>query len=117
MNLIYSLLLVIFATVIGAYGSLFFKLSSDKISFNLRKLLKNYQLFIGFFLYGISSIIFLFALKGADLSVVYPFVSFSYVWVTILSVKHLKEKMNPWKYLGIFPGFICSHKLNMVNVV
>ena len=102
MKLLYSLLLVVFATVIGAYGSLFFKLSSDKISLNIKKLLKNYQLFIGIFLYGVSSIIFLIALKGADLSVVYPFVSFSYVCVTILSVKHLKERMNSWKYLGIF---------------
>ena len=102
MELIFHILLVIFATIIGSFGSLFFKLSSSKISFNLRKLMKNYYLFIGFFLYGISSVIFLIALKGKNVSVLYPFVSFSYVWVTILSFIFLKEKMNKWKYLGIF---------------
>lgn len=102
MTLLFAILLVIFATIIGSFGSLFFKLCSDKMSFNLRKLVHNYYLFFGFFLYGLSSILFLIALKGNPVSVLYPFVSFSYVWVTLLSLKYLNEKINKWKCIGIF---------------
>ena len=33
-------------------------------------------------------------LKGGDLSILYPFVALTYIWVSLLSVKFLGEKMN-----------------------
>lgn len=97
---IISIALVIVATIIGAFGALYLKLGSAtaKISFNV---VKNSKLVLGFVLYGISSILFIAALRSGELSVLYPFVSFSYVWIALLSMKFLKEKMNLWKWAGI----------------
>jgi uncharacterized membrane protein len=54
---------------------------------------------IGF--YGVSTAMFIPALKGGELSVLYPLVALTYVWVSLLSVKFLNEKMNKMKWIGI----------------
>ena len=61
----------------------------------------NYHLFGGVGLYAIGTILFIPALKGGELSVLYPFVALNYIWVSLLSVKFLGEKMNRFKWLGI----------------
>ena len=65
------------------------------------KFLLNKKLIAGLSLYAIATIIFIPALKGGELSVLYPFVALSYVWVSLLSVRFLKERMNIHKWLGI----------------
>jgi multidrug transporter EmrE-like cation transporter len=98
---LWSIILVIVLTVIGSFGSLFLKLGSKTFSFNPVKLLKNYKLIIGFLLYGIAVPLFIIALKGGELSVLYPLVSLSYIWISIISIKFLGEKMNVLKWTGI----------------
>lgn len=94
-------MLVIVATLIGAGGALLFKLSSEKLRLNIRNILKNYKMLAGFSLYFLSAIIFIIALQGGNVNVLYPITSASYVWVTILSKKYLKEKINFYKIVGI----------------
>jgi len=55
----------------------------------------------GIALYAVGTALFIPALKGGDLSILYPFVSVTYVWVALLSVKYLGEKMNKYKWAGI----------------
>jgi len=55
----------------------------------------------GFLCYGISLILFIIALTGGEVSVLYPMVSISYIWVAFLSMKLLNEKMNLYKWMGI----------------
>src|SRR5512136_1136958 len=95
--------LTVLATLIGACGALFFKLGADNLSFKIKNLMTNWKLYIAVLLYGLSTIFFILALsmKGSHLSILYPFCALSYVWVEILSVKFLNEKMNVWKYAGI----------------
>ena len=95
---IWSIGVVLFACVIGAFGALFLKLASGKVS--MKKLL-NKELIWGIFLYGIGSVFFIVALKYGELSVLYPFVATTYIWVALLSIKYLKEKMNWLKWMGI----------------
>ncbi len=52
-------------------------------------------------LYGVSAVIYVWALKYGRLSLLYPITSLSYVWVSLLSVKFLKENMNNYKWIGI----------------
>ena len=63
--------------------------------------MKNYNLFAGVALYGAGTVLFIPALKGGDLSVLYPFVALVYIWVSLLSVKFLGEKMNKFKWAGV----------------
>lgn len=98
---IFAILLVLIATFIGAFGALFLKLGSKKLSLDFMGIFKNYKFLLGIFLYGISALFFLGALRFGKLTVVYPFVSVGYIWIILLSMYFLKEKMNFYKWLGI----------------
>src|SRR3989338_11045786 len=89
--------LVVLATFVGAFGPIVLKKASARKLSNIKSLLVNYHLFIGILLYGLSTILFIPALKGGDLSVLYPFVELVYIWVSFLSIKFLGEKMNKYK--------------------
>ncbi|MFH1398642.1 MAG: EamA family transporter [Candidatus Woesearchaeota archaeon] len=94
-----SILLVIISSPISAYAAILLKRASK--SLKLRNFYQNKQLLIGLFLYGCAALTYIFALKGAELSVLYPLVSLTYVWTVILSAKLLKEKINSSKWLGV----------------
>ena len=93
--------LVILATLVGAFGPIMLKKASSKSLTNIKSLLSNYHLYAGILLYGLGTILFIPALKGGDLSVLYPFVALAYIWVSLLSVRFLGEKMNRFKWIGI----------------
>lgn len=93
--------LVIMATLVGAFGPILLKKASSKRLSKISSLITNYHLFGGVALYGIGTLLFIPALKGGELSVLYPFVALAYIWVSLLSVKFLGEKMNKLKWIGI----------------
>lgn len=98
---VWAIGLVIFATCVGSFGPILLKKASEKKLSQLRSLIHNYHLFGGVALYAIGTVLFIPALKAGELSVLYPFVSLSYVWVSLFSVKFLNERMNKFKWLGI----------------
>lgn len=61
----------------------------------------NPLLFSGYCLYGISTILFILALRDGELSILYPVIALTYVWVTVLSIWIFDELLNPWKVAGI----------------
>ena len=97
----WAIMVVIIGSFFGAVGALMFKMSAGKFSLNLSGLLKNKEFFIGAFFYIISVILFTFALRGGELSVLFPVVSTSYIWTALFSMKFLNEKMNKLKWFGI----------------
>jgi uncharacterized membrane protein len=102
----FMLLLVFIAVLIGSVGALLLKKGSAHfhVKFHwefITKLLHNYILIWGIFMYGLSAIFFIYALKLGELSVVYPLTSMSYVIISLLSIKYLNEKMNAYKWAGI----------------
>jgi len=101
MTELWAILLILGATWIGAFGSIFLKLGSNKLEFRLDKILRNRELFLGLFLFVFSSVFFIIGLRGGELSVLYPLVAASYIWISFLSVKMLCEKMNKHKWAGI----------------
>lgn len=92
--------LVILGTVVGAFGPILLKKASCELTLSIKSLL-NKNLLGGIALYGMATIVFIPALRGGELSVLYPFVALTYIWVSLLSVRFLKEKMNTQKWLGI----------------
>ena len=95
---IWAVLLVISATLIGALGPIYVKKGSTNFVLNLKVLLTNYNLMLGVFMYVVATMMFIPALRGGDLSILYPLVSITYIWVSFLSIKFLKEKMNKYKW-------------------
>lgn len=61
----------------------------------------DWQLFTGYALYGLSTVVLIVALKYGQLSILYPVIALTYVWVTILSVMLYNETLNPFKLLGL----------------
>ncbi len=100
-NLFLGIGLVILATLIGSVGALFFKYVSEHVHRNFLTLFKEPSLYIGVFFYGLSVPVFVFALKFGDLSALYPIVGLSYVWISLLSIRFLKEKMKDIQWFGI----------------
>jgi len=94
--------LVLLGSIIGAFGPIYLKKSAK--TFFIKKplsLIKNKDLILGTVLSVAGTIIFLIALKGGDLSVLYSFVSTGYIFVSFYSMKMLNEKMNLLKWAGI----------------
>ena len=94
--------LVTLASIIGSFGAIHLKKGSGSFSFNPLKIIKNYQLVIGTICYGLATILYMIALKNEELSVVYPLVSMTYIFISFLSIKMLNEKMRVWRWLGVF---------------
>ena len=52
-------------------------------------------------LYGINAVLFVLALRDGELSLLYPIIALTYVWVSLLSVYYFHESMNPLKVTGL----------------
>ncbi len=97
---LWSIALVLLAGLIGSVGALYLKKASKEMQMHI-KYLFNRKFITGVFFYGVSTVIFIPALKGGELSVLYPLVAAIYIWVALLSMKFLNEKMNKWKWAAI----------------
>ncbi len=93
--------LVLLASFIGSFGPIYLKKASGEFTFNILKLIKNKELIFGVIFYGLGTVLFWPALRGGELSVLYPIVSTVYIWVTLWSVTLLKEKMSSKKWIGL----------------
>ena len=93
--------MVLLASLVGSFGPILLKKGAKDFRLNIRLLLRNHYLMTGLVFYGIGTVLFIPALKGGELSVLYPLVATTYVWVCLLSMKFLKEKMNLFKWIGI----------------
>ncbi|MCK5630021.1 MAG: EamA family transporter [Nanoarchaeota archaeon] len=97
-----GILLMVISAFAGSIGALYLKKASDFISFDIIKIIKNRPLFVGILFYGFGTMIAIPAYRFAEVSLLYPFIATSYVWTCILSWRYLKERMNIWKWSGIF---------------
>jgi uncharacterized membrane protein len=93
--------LVLLAALIGSFGPILLKKASKGFRLNIKALITNYYLIGGVAFYGIGTVLFIPALRGGELSTLYPIVSTTYIWVSLLSLKLLNEKMSRVKWLGI----------------
>ena len=98
--------LVCTCTVLGAAAQLLMKAGAqqqthDSAMHMLLAIFRTPTLFIGFSLYGLSAALLVVALKYGELSILYPVIALTYVWVTGLSVLVYNESINPMKLLGL----------------
>lgn len=78
-----------------------FKLGSESISISLLNCITNLKLIVGMIIYTAGAILFIVALKYGNLSILYPVIVTSFIWVSILSVKILGEPFSPIKWLAL----------------
>ena len=96
------MLLVFGCTVLGAAAQIFMKLGANRLTHpGLMGMASNVHLLSGLVLYGLSTVLLVLALKDGELSLLYPVIALTYVWVTLLSLLLLHDKPNPYKLTGI----------------
>ncbi len=94
--------LVFCCTLLGAAAQVLMKIGANTIPHpGLLQILTNLPLMGGYCLYGLSTLLLVMALKHGELSLLYPVIALTYVWVSILSVLIFHENLNPFKVLGI----------------
>jgi multidrug transporter EmrE-like cation transporter len=64
-------------------------------------LLGNYPLVLGYCAHSGNALLLILALRDGELSMLYPIIALTYVWVNLLSMYFFHEHMNVWKALGI----------------
>ena len=93
--------LVLIAAVLAALGQLLFKWGAASISSDLWSWLLNWQLIGGLALHGVGFVLLVIALKHGNLSILYPILATSYIWVALLSVHFLGEPFSVVQWIGI----------------
>ena len=64
-------------------------------------LLGNWQLLLGYSLHACNAFLLIMALRDGELSMLYPIIALTYVWVNLLSMYFFHEHLNLWKSVGI----------------
>jgi len=96
-----SIIAVLVASVFGALAALLIKKGSGRFNFRIVDQLTNIPLIAGGIIYILTTIVFIAALKYGELSVLYPLVATTYIWVEVFSIKYLNESMNNKKWIGV----------------
>jgi multidrug transporter EmrE-like cation transporter len=97
------LALVVIFTLISAVAQACLKTGATALGTGptIRGILTDVPLIGGLALYGVGTVLMILALRHGELSVLWPVISLSYVWVTIISVVWFHEPMNLPKVAGV----------------
>lgn len=101
-----AILIVISCTLLVAIAQYLIKLGANRLSHagfvaTMIGIFTILPLFAGYCLYGVFTVLFVYALRNGELSILYPLIALGYVWVTITAVVVFHESMNPLKFVGL----------------
>lgn len=101
-----AILLVLFCTVLGAGAQFLLKMGSQGVDTSsilhiVWSIGTNIPLLSGLSLYGLSMVLFVHALRNEQLSLLYPLISLTYIWVTAVSILFLNESVSFGKIAGV----------------
>ena len=113
-----AFLIVFSCTFIGAVAQILMKLGTAHLGSHITLtdvvrnpvlfvsfclgIITNFKLFMGYCLLGVQTVLMAMALKGQELSKLYPIIALTYVWVILLSLVILPdEHMNFFRTIGI----------------
>ena len=94
-----DILFLFLMTLLGSFGGFYLKKSS--YSKHIISPLKNKYLYIGIFLYFLSSLLNIYLLKQYSYIFVFTFTSVTYIWSIIIGNLFLKEIITQYKIIGI----------------
>ncbi|MDA1234620.1 MAG: hypothetical protein O3A53_07445 [Acidobacteria bacterium] len=104
-----SIVLILLCTVVGAAAQILMREGANYLPVAgsegmVLSLLTNWPLLTGYACLGLNTGLLVLALRNGQLSVLYPIIALTYVWVAMLSPMFFEDSMNAFKVLGI--GFI-----------
>jgi drug/metabolite transporter (DMT)-like permease len=92
----WAVALMIFCTAFTSVGQLFYKMGAQL----LPALFTNWPLFVGLVSYGIGFLLMMAALRGGEVSVLYPIIATSFIWTNILATIYLSEHVAAFGWAG-----------------
>ncbi|MBI4145273.1 EamA family transporter [Candidatus Woesearchaeota archaeon] len=90
--------LVLLTTLLTTTAQFFLKTATARFP----DIFTNWPLLIGIAIYAIGSGIMILAFKGGEVSVLYPVIATSYVWVALIAHFYLGESVHLLRWIGIF---------------
>ena len=72
----------------------------------LTQILTHPYILIGLILYGLSMVVWLGAISRTDISLAYPLLSLSYIFLTISAIIFLNEHVSFTRWMGVILIFI-----------
>jgi len=101
-----AIYIVLACTLLVAIGQYLIKLGANRLSHagllaTAIGIITIPQLFAGYCLYALFTVMFVYALRHGELSILYPLIALGYVWTTITAVVALHESMNAYKIVGL----------------
>jgi len=95
-----AIILVIICTIFTSVGQILMKLGTAKTG-SILEIITNIPLILGFVAYGIGAVLLIISLKYGELSLVYPFIALSFIWVSIASIYLFNEHVSIINWLGL----------------
>jgi len=97
----WAIALIICTTFCTSLGQYFFKVGANlDILLTYPEILILWPILAGFVSYGVGAVLMIIAFKGGEVTVLYPIVATSYVWVVLMSAFVFGEALTPLKVLG-----------------
>ncbi len=97
-----AIVLMVICTIFTSTGQILWKYGINRIDLNFLITIFNLPFILGFVFYGFGFLLMLLAFKQGELSILFPIVATSYVWVSLLSSWLFPEDvMNIWKWGGV----------------
>ena len=109
MELYLAIFLTLIAALFTSYSQFLFKKGLTKklnSIMDIIKTLMNKTILLGLCGYTVSFLLYLYALSGSQLSVVFPIFASSFIFVTIISSYKLKEPISLIRIAGILIIFL-----------
>lgn len=94
---LWAVFLVVLCTLLTSSAQILYKTGAEQLPL----IFFNWPLIAGMCLYGLGAILLVIALRGGELTVLYPIIATSYVWVVILALLFLGEPIHYLRLTGI----------------
>ena len=105
--------LVFVCTFFTSIAQVFYKFGADRLSFDIINIISNWPLILGMIIYLTAAFLLIIALRAGEVSVLYPIIATSYIWVSLLSKYFFNDIISFYKWIGmifIFFGIILVAK-------
>lgn len=97
-----AVILMVLCTIFTSLGQILWKYGLKDADFQSPLTFFNLPFLFGFASYGTGALLMLLAFKKGELSILYPIIATSYVWVSLISPALFPaDYMNFWKWLGV----------------
>ena len=96
-----AILLILITTFLTSAAQILFKTTANDLVFDIVSIITNYKLLIGLLLYLVGGILVIISFRYGEITILYPILATSYVWVNFLSNYFFEEQINVFKWTGI----------------